>query len=577
MIFDCILGVITNYEKVFHLILLSSAGGIDVKELSVEKDPYVVGKEPGLDCTIPDMVMSRRHLQFEKRSGRWWLRDLNSTNGCYVNGQCVLEQELNHHDVIQAGLTSFLVNLKQEKITSHDTMAISSRIPFINPEEMPQAVAVATGLKPPVQQKGPVKLIQKKKGFPPPPAQPPPSVNRVAPRSQLVSHPISGVSKIPKGAIQKRQAMTSATQNYSSACLVCGCLGFIAFIPAIILGHMDKPDSISREKQRDIGLTLGYFFMAMWLVAGIVLMTRSGASSSEGVSEKTISESPQTVSASNSTKLNLPKNDVSFPDFRKKNIANSILMWMPSETLRKLTRDGTMVSSITDVTQGDTMKAMQEFPLMISQGFILSESRILRTKKSAQNHSLRLVLEDYLTAPTFWKWNTSVVPERKMCFNSFVIPEDSLFFYDRDASLVGAWEPGDERELPWYQAYRGVEWSQGDLNLIQNTEISSLRVMMILQSLDKPRSFVISTVEGRKKSQFNEVAYPFSVYPAHWVAAIVYDLNSQKTLSVKVNPAHYSSAEQIDVETQIQKHFLKILQMRPAGERMATRGFRLSE
>lgn len=52
-------------------------------------DGATIGRVPGQDIVLDVPPMSRRHASLTVRTGSWWLRDLGSKNGTFVNGQAV--------------------------------------------------------------------------------------------------------------------------------------------------------------------------------------------------------------------------------------------------------------------------------------------------------------------------------------------------------------------------------------------------------------------------------------------------------------------------------------------------------
>jgi pSer/pThr/pTyr-binding forkhead associated (FHA) protein len=46
----------------------------------------VIGRRPGSDIFLGDTYMSGEHARLTLHEGRWWLADLGSTNGTFVNG-----------------------------------------------------------------------------------------------------------------------------------------------------------------------------------------------------------------------------------------------------------------------------------------------------------------------------------------------------------------------------------------------------------------------------------------------------------------------------------------------------------
>ncbi len=67
---------------------------------------YVFGRDPKCVLSFPDQLTSRQHFTMRASKGRYYLRDLNSSNGTYVNGEPVRRTvELKLGDQIEAGET----------------------------------------------------------------------------------------------------------------------------------------------------------------------------------------------------------------------------------------------------------------------------------------------------------------------------------------------------------------------------------------------------------------------------------------------------------------------------------------
>lgn len=49
----------------------------------------VIGRDPECDCPIPNDTISARHAKLSFHHNQWWLEDLVSTNGTFINEERV--------------------------------------------------------------------------------------------------------------------------------------------------------------------------------------------------------------------------------------------------------------------------------------------------------------------------------------------------------------------------------------------------------------------------------------------------------------------------------------------------------
>jgi pSer/pThr/pTyr-binding forkhead associated (FHA) protein len=90
------------------LLRLDPTGKTSVQSWEIGKNPMVIGRADGIDITIEDDEMSRRHFEIKPASGSYVLTDLNSTNGTWVNGKRVQHSYLQSGDKIQVGHTQLM-------------------------------------------------------------------------------------------------------------------------------------------------------------------------------------------------------------------------------------------------------------------------------------------------------------------------------------------------------------------------------------------------------------------------------------------------------------------------------------
>jgi predicted component of type VI protein secretion system len=82
--------------------LILEYGG-ERRELKVG-GPVTIGRAPTATLQINHNTLSREHTQFFLQGGQLFVRDMESKNGTYVNGQLVKQaQALRHGDRVQVG------------------------------------------------------------------------------------------------------------------------------------------------------------------------------------------------------------------------------------------------------------------------------------------------------------------------------------------------------------------------------------------------------------------------------------------------------------------------------------------
>lgn len=74
-----------------------------LKRISVHKFPFVVGRSEDADLVLGDSGVSRKHAAFEEKDEKFIIRDLDSTNGIFVNGHFTKEFALQDGDKVTVG------------------------------------------------------------------------------------------------------------------------------------------------------------------------------------------------------------------------------------------------------------------------------------------------------------------------------------------------------------------------------------------------------------------------------------------------------------------------------------------
>ncbi len=85
--------------------------GRDVgKRFDLFEDVATVGRVAGNDIQLHDSEVSRRHAEFRRENAAFVLRDLNSSNGTFVNNKRIEQLALKHGDRVQFGRSQLVFN-----------------------------------------------------------------------------------------------------------------------------------------------------------------------------------------------------------------------------------------------------------------------------------------------------------------------------------------------------------------------------------------------------------------------------------------------------------------------------------
>jgi len=88
--------------------LIVLKGEQEGRVIDLGEKPLAIGRDPENDLVISDPEVSRRHAAIESASGAWFVRDLRSDNGTFVNRIPVGRSLLLDHDEIRIGASQLL-------------------------------------------------------------------------------------------------------------------------------------------------------------------------------------------------------------------------------------------------------------------------------------------------------------------------------------------------------------------------------------------------------------------------------------------------------------------------------------
>ena len=96
------LEVISNPEKLYFDI---------EKSYPLENDVVIIGRDEDCTISINDLYMSGQNTQLWFEDGEWYIADMGSTNGTYINGEKMTDEPmiLDSGDKIRVGQVEFLI------------------------------------------------------------------------------------------------------------------------------------------------------------------------------------------------------------------------------------------------------------------------------------------------------------------------------------------------------------------------------------------------------------------------------------------------------------------------------------
>jgi sigma-B regulation protein RsbU (phosphoserine phosphatase) len=109
--------------------------GSEQKNIVLNRTPFTVGRKVDKDLVIADPRVSRDHAQIEQEGISFYLQDLGSKHGTFVNGERIQRQKLERGDRLEFGARdSAYVLFNPANQTSNTAREFLSQISVIKPE-----------------------------------------------------------------------------------------------------------------------------------------------------------------------------------------------------------------------------------------------------------------------------------------------------------------------------------------------------------------------------------------------------------------------------------------------------------
>jgi pSer/pThr/pTyr-binding forkhead associated (FHA) protein len=100
-------------------LTLTSLADADASSRRFTRPEIILGRETGCDFPVDDQTVSSQHARLSYHHRQWWLEDLASTNGTYLNDEPVTTPVvITHGDELRLGNLGLKIEISQKENTS---------------------------------------------------------------------------------------------------------------------------------------------------------------------------------------------------------------------------------------------------------------------------------------------------------------------------------------------------------------------------------------------------------------------------------------------------------------------------
>ena len=103
-----------------------------LKTIETDKEVITIGRNVKNDIQIDNLSVSKQHARIVKQQDKYFIEDMKSTNGTYLNEKKITKDKLTNNDVITIGKHTLLAILEKKSVESsqqdmiNDTMMLTT-------------------------------------------------------------------------------------------------------------------------------------------------------------------------------------------------------------------------------------------------------------------------------------------------------------------------------------------------------------------------------------------------------------------------------------------------------------------
>lgn len=114
-----------------------------IKEIAMDKESIAIGRKPDNDIVIDNPAISGHHCKLTLEGGGYYVEDLESTNGTFVNEKRIKKSGLHHNDVVGMAKHAVVFLNEAELAESGPPKPSSDATMVLSPQKQAELVAAS--------------------------------------------------------------------------------------------------------------------------------------------------------------------------------------------------------------------------------------------------------------------------------------------------------------------------------------------------------------------------------------------------------------------------------------------------
>lgn len=86
-----------------------------LKTIETDRDEITIGRKKSNTIDIDNLQVSNKHARIVKHAGNYFIEDLKSTNGTFLNNEKINKEPLRDKDIITIGKHTLVILLEDNK------------------------------------------------------------------------------------------------------------------------------------------------------------------------------------------------------------------------------------------------------------------------------------------------------------------------------------------------------------------------------------------------------------------------------------------------------------------------------